>query len=955
MLHKLNHFFTELLKSRIRVMVFLMILFACVLFCRLFYLQVVKGEQYQQNYNLKAERTETIPATRGNIYDRNGNLLAYNELAYAVTIEDSGTYQRTEDKSATQVKNETLNAEIKELIEELESNGDSIDNDFGILLNNAGAYEFVSTGTSLQRFRADIFGHASINDLSYNKKLGIDEATATPEQIMDYLTGESRFDISEEYEESMRYKIAIVRYNMSQNSFQKYLSVTIASDVSSETVAYVKENQDRLTGVDIEQQSIRKYVDAEYFSHIIGYTGLISTEEYEQLKDQGDYTLTDVIGKAGIEQYMDSYLTGTKGYEKVYVDNVGNPLQVIEHQDSVSGNDVYLSIDKDLQEAVYRLLEQEIAGIVYSKIQNIRTFEITDNTKASNIPIPIYDVYFALIDNNLIDTDHFSDEGATDTERSVLNAYENHKASSLSGISEQLTTSDPTVYNTLTDEYQAYSTYIVTMLKANDVLDSSAIDKNSDVYKSWTSENLSVKDYLTYAIEQNWVDITRFAQSQKYVDTEELYEALVAYILSELDTDSAFEKLVYKYTLLADQISPNQLCAILYEQGVLPWDENAYQSLKSGAVSAYGFMRDKIKSLEITPAQLGLEPSSGSCVIINPQTGELLACVTYPGYDTNRLANTMDSSYYSYLNQNSSEPLYNHATQQRTAPGSTFKLVTATAGLAEGVITTSSTIEDQGIFEKVSNKPRCWIYTNSHRTHGLINVSEAIRDSCNYFFYEVGYRLAGAGSGNYDDATGIEKIQQYAQMYGLTEKTGIELVENASNIATEYPVMAAIGQSDNNVTTIGLGRYVAAIANSGTVYQLSLLSKVTDKDGTVLQTYGPSIRNQIDVLNTSQWDALHSGMRMVVENHSAFSGFPIATAGKTGTAEIANHPNHALFIGYAPYDNPEIAIATRITYGYTSSNAAAVSRQILDYYFHVSENVLDGQASDVTTDGSVSD
>lgn len=953
MFHKFRNFFSQLFQSRLRVMIALMIFFACVLCCRLFYLQIVKGAQYQQNYNLKAEKTETIPATRGNIYDRNGNLLAYNELAYAVTIEDSGTYRRIGEKSAAQVKNETLNAELKGLIEQLEANGDSIDNDFGILLNDAGEYEFVHTGTSLQRFRADIFGHASIDKLKYNDKLKLDEATATPDEIMAYLTGERRFDISEDYDQAMRYKIAIIRYNMSQNSFQKYISVTIASDVSDATVAYVKENQNQLTGVDIEQQSVRRYVDAEYFSHIIGYTGLISTDEYEKLKDQGDYTLTDVIGKAGIEQYMDSYLTGTKGYEKVYVDNVGNPLQIIEHQDSVSGNDVYLSIDKDLQEAVYRLLEQEIAGIVYSKIQNIRTFEVTADTKASNIPIPIYDVYFALIDNNLIDTDHFSDRNATDTERSILAAYESRKAAALQELREQLTASDPTVYNRLSDEYQAYSTYIVTMLKAKEVLNADSIDQDSDVYKAWTSESLSVKEYLTYAVEQNWIDITKFAQNQKYVDTDELYAALVDYILMELETDSSLEKLIYRYTLLSDQISPNQLCAVLYEQGVLPWDENAYQSLKSGRISAYSFMRDKIKSLEITPAQLGLEPSSGSCVITDPQTGELLACVTYPGYDTNRLANTMDSDYYSYLNQNSSEPLYNHATQQRTAPGSTFKLITATAGLAEGAITTTSTIQDQGIFEKVSNNPRCWVYTNNHRTHGIINVSEAVRDSCNYFFYEVGYRLAGGG--NYNDAAGIEKIQKYADLYGLTDKTGIELVENTSNIATEYPVMAAIGQSDNNVTTIGLSRYVAAVANNGTVYNLSLLSKVTDKDGNVLKSYGPSVRNQIDVLDTSEWNAIHSGMRMVVENHRAFSGFPIPTAGKTGTAEISKHPNHALFVGYAPYDNPQVAIATRITYGYTSSNAAAVSRQILDYYFHVSENVLNGQANDVSTDGSVSD
>ena len=167
--------------------------------------------------------------------------------------------------------------------------------------------------------------------------------------------------------------------------------------------------------------------------------------------------------------------------------------------------------------------------------------------------------------------------------------------------------------------------------------------------------------------------------------------------------------------------------------------------------------------------------------------------------------------------------------------------------------------------------------------------------------------------------------------------------------------MAAIGQSDNNLTTIGLARYVTAVATSGTVYNLSLLNKVTDKDGNVLETFGSSVKNQIDVLDASEWNAIHSGMRMVVENSSAFRNFSVNVAGKTGTAEIGGHPNHALFVGYAPYENPQIALATRITYGYTSSNAAALSRDILDYYFNGSGNILNGQASEVAGGNDVSD
>ena len=373
-------------------------------------------------------------------------------------------------------------------------------------------------------------------------------------------------------------------------------------------------------------------------------------------------------------------------------------------------------------------------------------------------------------------------------------------------------------------------------------------------------------------------------------------------------------------------------------------------SLESNAVSPVSFLKDKIKNIEITPAQLALDPCSGSCVITDVKTGELLALVSYPGYDNNRLANTVDADYFASLNTDLSKPLYNYATQERTAPGSTFKMVSSVAGLATGVITLTTQIMDKGVYENISNHPRCWALNHGY-THGLINVSEALRDSCNYFFYDVGYRLATNNfSTSYDDATGISKIQEYASLLGLDETTGVEIEENDPQIADEYPVMAAIGQSNNNYATIQLGRYVSAIANDGNVYEYTLLSKVCDSDGNTLETYEPKVRNTVDVLDTTQWNAIHTGMRMVVEKLSTFNDFPIEVAGKTGTAQQSpNRPNHALFVGYAPYSDPEISIATRIAFGYTSHNAAEYAKNVFSYYFGVqdAEELLNGQAENV--------
>ena len=934
MFENIKEFFRAITKSRLLVAGTVMVCLFSILLVRMFQLQILKGEEYQNNYTLKIVKERTLNSTRGRILDRNGEVLAYNELAYSVTIEDSGSYDSNDEKHAS------LNAEIAEIVSNLEKNGDAISNSFKITRNMDGTYEYNVSGTSLKRFLADVFGKTSYADLQYDKKLGFNQAEATAEQVIKYLkTG--RFYVSDEYSDEMAYKIIVVRYAMSENSFQKYISTTIATDVSEESVAYISENASQLQGVEVVADTIRKYDDPEYFASIIGYTGKISTEEYDSLSKESDnYTLNDVVGKAGIEQVMDETLQGQKGYEKLYVDYLGKEVKVIEREEPSAGNDVYLSIDKNLQIAAYDLLEQEIAGIVYSNIEN----------GGSEMKIPITDVYFALLNNNVIDLEAFAKEDATENEKGVYQIFASRQNAVIGSIEAEMRGASATAFGTLNDENQDYVTYIINMLKEKKILLNKLIDKSDSTYQAWQSGTISMQEYLEYAISQNWIDITQFTIEEKYADSTEIYDALCDYIMDEISTDREFSKLIYKYLVNSGAISGKQLCLILYDQGVLSYDAEEIASLQSGAVGAVGFLKEKIKNLEITPAQLALDPCSGSCVITDTKTGELLAMVSYPGYDNNRLANTVDAEYYAKLNTDLSKPLYNFATQEKTAPGSTFKMVSSVAGLATGVITANTQIMDNGIYENISNHPRCWALNHGY-THGLINVSEALRDSCNYFFYEVGYRLSTNNyTSSYDDPTGIAKIQEYAGLLGLNETTGVEIEENAPQIADQYPVMAAIGQSNNNYATVQLGRYVTAIANGGTVYKYTLLNRVCDSDGKVLETYEPEIRNQVDVLDSSQWDAIHYGMRMVVENLSNFDEFPIEVAGKTGTAQQSpNRPNHALFVGYAPYNDPEISIATRIAFGYTSHNAAEYAKNVFAYYFGTesTDELLNGQAANV--------
>lgn len=901
----------------------------------LFTLQIVNGEEYLNNYTLSIEKEISIEGTRGNIYDRNGVLLAHNELSYTVTLEDNGSYASNAERA------EMLNDEVDTLIDMIEENGDSIVNDFNLYMDTDGNLSYLVEDTKLMRFRADIYGRTKIEDLKTNPDLGYNEATATPEQMYEYLL--NKFAINKEdtkqYDRYRAYQIMIVRYGLYQNSYQKYIATSVAEDVSDETVAMIKEHASELQGVEVREDTKRVYDHPEYFSHIIGYTGKIDTEEYEELSAQDDsYTLNDVIGKSGIEQVMELQLQGNKGSETVYVNNLGKILKIKDYKEPSAGNDVYLSIDAKLQMAIYDMLEQELAGIINSKIINAKT------SNSSELYIPIYDVYNALIENSVINLTDMASAGEGTQQASVYSVFAGQEDTALQNVENTLQSN--TVYNDLSEEMQEYMSYIVTMLQNKNIFDPKAVDSSDSVYQNWRDGGISVREYLRHAIDSSWIDITALDLNEKYADTGEIYNVLVSYVMEQLKTDNAFDKIVYKYLIFDDRITGTQLCLILYEQGVLEEDEEAVANLKNGTTSAYTFLKNKIRSLEITPAQLALDPCTGSCVIMNPNTGELLACVSYPGYDTNRLANTMDSAYYNQLLRDGSLPLYNNATQQTTAPGSTFKMVTASAGLTEGVITAGTIINDPGSFTRLGRDLHCWVYPSNH---GNINVTQAIQHSCNTFFAEVGYRLSMSGD-TYNEEKGLSALKEYAEMYGLGDKTNIEISESSSNIANEYPIDASIGQSNNAYTTVQLGRYVSALANEGTVYDLTLLDKVTDSSGNTIQEYSPSVRNEIAELSSTVWQVIHSGMEAAIGEHDQFDDLNVKLAGKTGTAqEDEERPNHALFVGYAPADNPQIAIATRIAYGYGSSNACDFVDNVMKYYFgEVSaDELLNGQAADV--------
>lgn len=963
MFEEIRNYFINLITSRLTLLTLLFLLFGGVLIYRCFELQIVHGEEYLNDFMLSTEKTRDIASARGNILDRNGYVLAQNELAYSVKIED--VYENTN-------KNSNMNATIYRLIKLIEKNGDKVITDFKIVVNEDGDFAFTAEGAAQTRFLADVYDHTQIGE----DVLTAEEASSTPLEVMQHLSrnkgkgftfgigdyevegdSDSDFIPGKGYTNEEWLQMVTIRFAMQQTSYRKYIGTTVATNVSDKTVAVIMENSEELPGVTIVEDTVRRYNDSKYFAHVLGYTGKISSDELVSLNEQvaaeggsaDTYTINDVVGKSGLEAYMETTLQGTKGYEKVVTNNTGKVMQILERTEPQAGMDFYCTLDHDLQIAVYNIVEQKLAGLVSSKIISAKEYKASENASSSDIKIPIYDVYFAVFNNSIVDIKHFSAEDAQETERAVYEAYLTYKDAAYEKLRYELT-EGKTPYNKLSKEYQVYQSNIVSLLQKNGVIMTEAVDSEDATQIAWAREEvISLNEYLQYCIAQNWIDVSKLELDEKYSDSAEIFSKLLDYIIDTIDRNTEFQKKFYKYMLLNDKISGKQVCMLLCEQGAVDVPPEDEEALYQNRITADRFMRNRIDNLDITPAQLALDPCNASVVITDVNTGEVLAMVSYPGYDNNKMANSVDAEYYAKLNADKSQPLLNYATQYKAAPGSTFKMVVASGALMNNVITLTDSVNCVGTYTAITPSPRCWKVTG----HGGENVTTAIRDSCNYFFYDLGYKLA-TQSGSYDEQAGLNTLYQYADMYGLTEKSGVEINEYSPDVSDRDPVRSSIGQGSNSYTTVGLARYVTTVANSGTCYELTLLDKVTDSQGNVIQEYEPRIRNTVE-MSDRYWNAIHSGMRQVVQNKSYFGDLAVNVAGKTGTAEqTSSRPSHALFVCYAPYETPEIAIATRIPFGYSSDYAAQLTRDVIKYYYGLAEEeeLITGTAD--TPDAGVS-
>ncbi|OON95936.1 MAG: hypothetical protein ATN36_06990 [Epulopiscium sp. Nele67-Bin005] len=686
-----------------------------ILLLRFYQLQVIQYDDYAKNVRVGVERQIEIPATRGLIFDRYGRPLAINQPTHILKVDQQVS------QSSTQL-NETL-LKVAQL---LESNGDTYIDD--IPISKTEPFEYTGTKTAINQFMYSI----PYNHEEHRQQL----LALSAEEVIQYLRG--RYYIPESMTNEEARKVIAMRTTMYPYTYQQYKLTTIATGISENTIASVQENYMNFPGVSVGIDSVRYYPEGEYMGNILGYTRVMTDSIYSQLEGQG-YDKNDVVGHEGIERSMESELRGQKGLERIEVDTFGRKVHTIEEDAAIQGNDIFLTIDIDLQREVYTAIEKRLSEALVVRLRGQKS------------AVSAREVLISMIESSQLLVSKMRD-----AEEGTQQFY---------------------LYNSLLFEYNNLDPVIQEELTLQQLL------------LQWAEEKESI-------------------------------------------------------------ITDKQIILAMHEQGSLslsPEVVNAIWENPYGGGEA--ILIQQLQDGHLKPNQMAIDPFSASAVIVDVNTGEVLALVGYPSVDSNELANNFNSYYPTLFDDRSM--LWNRAMMTIKAPGSIFKMVSATAGLMEGVVSPNEAIYCSGVFTKAGEPaPKCWIYNSTGGGHGAVTLQRAIEVSCNCYFYEVAYRL---GIKNTEAYGGIDALTKYATMFGLDEPTGIELPEASPNVSMPYNLVV------QNVTSVLSGlrnmneeRLVSRAKDIGDRFTKSLYpvanANATDIEGRIENLIQYEFKRNIEVV-----------------------------------------------------------------------------------------------------------
>jgi cell division protein FtsI/penicillin-binding protein 2 len=798
-----------------------------LLLSRLFYLQIVKGSDYSKAQAVTRTQPVSIPASRGNIYDRLGRPLAINNSSYTIEM----------DPSVVSINSYNL----YDLVNLLEENGETIVDTFPISREEPYYFNTAGSGVTEEQWKKDM-------DFTG------EEAGLTARESFDKLR--EKFFVEPWLPDSEARKILNLCAMLYRERYRSWNSITIAYDVKPETIAAIEEDNGKFEGISADVRPLRYYPEGKYFSLLLGYIAKITEDELND-DPEGFYSNTDLVGRSGLESSLETLLRGERGSYNVEITAAKKVIRRLPDQvNAIQGNNVYLTIDKDLQKSSYDILEEMLKTALINELQG--------KGGAQN-PITLKKFFRSLAEGNVLNI------------RRIMEMPEESEGS-------------PSL-----------------------TLRRYVLNVNPDA--SWASENDGIPE--------------------------------IREILSKGVDDGT--------------VTPQQILLVMLEQGVISGDEQYANDIARGRVRPLTVILNKLESGEITPQMTNLDPCSGSIVVLDVKSGDVLAAVGYPSYDNNKLVNNLDYEYFVKQLGDPTGPLTNRPFLERRAPGSTLKMITAIAALEKGALKPTERIYDQHTFTSAGQPYlSCW----SAISHGSLNVSQALEVSCNYFFCEAAYRLGNAKNGNKLDSIGA--LNEYMAYFGLNSETGAEIGEyrpimsspdfkdskkrqsnpDASLFERDWydgdTVQSAIGQGFNSFTAAHMAKYFMTLATHGVRYQLHLVDNARTADGSLIQKTQPEIEESQLEIKESTWDAVYKGMLLVTEGAKGtgagtFRGFPIRLAGKTGTAqEITNRNDHSSFGAFAPYEDPRIAIYVSIPFGDTKAMpalASQIARRVMETYF----------------------
>lgn len=884
----------------------------CVVFgilsVKLFNIQIVNGEKYKEDSVLSVSRTLTVEAPRGNIYDRKGEPLAVNVPSYSIFI-DSSVREEYEDRD--------------KILFEL----------FNIIENKYGKVKDDIPVTESLPYKYTL---SEVNVKKWLKKRGFSEDMKAEKLMEDIYSSISNEGIFLKSEAEKRRFFTLKEDMTDENAKLIFLICAVEDDGGEipEAVPIIKTQE----GCKFEYASEEKI--RTWLKNDLGFEG----DDLEMSADEVMEYLTKLfeIPKSIPEDLREKllslrYMIYMKRYRK---------YELVEIEENASKELVaYISENKRLFPGVLIEAESERFYPYGEYFSHVLGY----TGKISEKEYEEYKKY------GYGKTSVIGKSGIEKAFELELSGKEGKEISKVNALGEAIgkeveleAEAGGNVFLTLDAKLQK-AAYIY----LEDALKEVLVSKLK-------SHEISVKELIISLVECQNVDFDKLSNAREGVSFKVWEKIKAENSASQKPREDILKELIEK-----GEVSSLDMILVFFEQERLTAEKDYLDKIKKGEVSLISAVLRFMEEKQITPGHTNLDPSSGSVFVSDVKTGKVLVSVSYPSYDSNRLVNDFDSGYYDNLLNNPSTPLVNRPLNERKAPGSSLKMITAVAALEEGLITPEEKIYDEGIFKKAGAPfAKCWIYTNMLKGHGNVNVSEAIEVSCNFFFYELAYRMEGAE----DEEKGIKLLNRYMESFGLNEKTGVEIGEALPKMAAaEYKkesvlskdaespqweymwtagdsIRAAIGQSLNSFTPAQMTKYISVLANGGDRYKFYMADRIEGKGGKAVNKFEPQKEGSIEI-KKENLEAVKYGMYLAGAGQKGtlrniFSDFDIKVCVKSGTAqEDLERSSHVWCVGFAPYDEPEIAFCVMIPFGdYKTSAAAVTGRRVMEAYFNPEED-----------------